>query len=127
MLQPPVPCEHLVGIFRVRRCGENATARCARCGRAFCDKHLRGTPPTCVDCLRPRTTTFSDDDLSWSSSPVSSGSSDAPFEGGGGAFGGGGASGSWDPSSSPTELTPDDYAAFDAMTESDHGSSGYDS
>ena len=127
MLQPPVPCEHLVGIFLVRRCGENASARCARCGRAMCDKHLRGTPPTCVDCLRPRSTIISDGDFSVSSSS-SAGPSDAPFEGGGGAFGGGGASGSWDPSSSsPTDFTPDDYAAFDAMTESDQGGSGYDS
>lgn len=136
-LDPPTGCEHLAGVFFVRRCGAPAVAHCQRCARAACGDHLRAEEPvggyTCLDCLRrpqavgATSTIFADASPSSGADPA-----DAPSQSGSGEFGGAGASGGWDaadPAATSDAFSAADYAAFDAMTQSDRhgGGSGYDS
>ena len=137
-------CPVLIGFILVRPCGAPTTTLCESCRREICAAHARtrsAAPAVytrCVECLRTTTTT---DVYITSPDPIStsSGSSDSQpdvFAGGGGTFGGAGASGGWDDAApdasaaaTPGAFTPADFAAFDAISESDkdQGSPGYDS
>lgn len=148
-------CPILTGVLLVRACGANPVHTCERCQRRVCAEHVRtrGAPPAvvrvrCVDCIRSASSSRRDvNDDDYDSGVMAGGSSSggdddpaATLSGAGGEFGGAGATGDWDsadastaagpPSGTdPGTFTAEDFAAFDAITDSDkeQGSPGYDS
>ena len=143
-------CPVYTGVFLVRACGATATVTCERCQRQVCSTHskTRGTPAArvrCTDCLRGASPSRHDDDRDDDAfvtgaviGSSSGGDGTEPLTGGGGEFGGAGASGTWDDADAgaaatagtdPAAFTPADFAAFDAISDSDkdQGSPGYDS
>ncbi len=145
----PMTCPIYTGVFLVRACGAPATGTCERCQRQVCDSHSKtqGAPLAervrCTDCLRGTGSSSRnrdrDDDAFLTGAIVGSSSTESgsePLTGEGGEFGGAGASGTWDDAGAaapgdtdPAAFTPADFAAFDAISDSDkdQGSPGYDS